>query len=254
MIEPYQAIGLVPTMWGIRQPRGHPPQPRASRPPRDRVDVAGRAGSARAPGGGPGGRAAGLQRRGARSRPRDLRARVRDRHPGPRDRRAGPPGAQVGRVRDGPGEGAPPRVPGAVLQRRLRPRPRRRGRAAPPQAGAAAAGGALGHAAQRLRPLGRALRRDARRVLSGRGHRDRAARDHDGQRGLLSRERARAGHERRGGRLPGLVPAPCERRLRGADAGARAGQQLLRHRAERRHLLPDAPTTTRRSTPSAGTR
>jgi hypothetical protein len=40
-------------------------------------------------------------------------------------------------------------------------------------------------------------------------HRDRPARDHDGQRGLLSRERARPGHERRRGRLPRLVPAPA---------------------------------------------
>ena len=47
------------------------------------------------------------------------------------------------------------------------------------------------------RPLGRALRRDARRVLSGGGHRDRPARDHDGQRGLISRERTGPGHERR---------------------------------------------------------
>ena len=60
----------------------------------------------------------------------------------------------------------------------------------------------------------------------------------DGQRGVLSRERARPGDERRGGRLPRVVPASRERCLRRADAGARAGQQLLRDRAQRRDLLP----------------
>ena len=67
-------------------------------------------------------------------------------------------------------------------------------------------------------------------------------------------ERARAGDERRRGRLPRLVPASVERRVRGADPRPRAGQQLLRDRAQRRHLLPDAPRTRRRSTRSAGTR
>ena len=56
--------------------------------------------------------------------------------------------------------------------------------------------------------------------------------------GSLSRERARAGDERRRGGLPRLVPASLERRLRGADPRPRARQQLLRDRAERRHLLP----------------
>src|SRR5919107_1324294 len=58
-------------------------------------------------------------------------------------------------------------VPGAVLQRRLHHRAVRRGDLEAPQGRAAAAGRALGDAAQRVGPLDRALRLGPGRVLSG---------------------------------------------------------------------------------------
>jgi hypothetical protein len=64
------------------------------------------------------------------------------------------------------------------------------------KAGAAAPGRALGDSAQRVRPVGRAVRPRAERVLSSRRHRHRPHRDHDGPRGVVSGERAGAGHER----------------------------------------------------------
>ena len=88
MIKPYTAVGLIPTVRGIRkrediavnlehiahmvQSGGLALQPRSA----GAADRAAR------------GRAAGLQRRGARSRSRAVRARMRDRHSRPRDRRA----------------------------------------------------------------------------------------------------------------------------------------------------------------------
>ena len=118
---------------------------------------------------------------------------VRDRHPGARDRLPRAARAAMGRVRDRAGQGPPPRVSRTLLQRRVRDRAR--GRDGDPQASqgrAATAGRALGDAAQRVGSVDRALRPRARRVLPGRRHRDRADRDHDGQRGLVSR-RTRAG-------------------------------------------------------------
>ena len=55
-------------------------------------------------------------------------------------------------------------------------------------------------------------------------------------------ERARAGDERRRGRLPRLLPAPAHRQrvLRDPEPGAGARQQLLRRGAEPGDLLPDA--------------
>ena len=94
---------------------------------------------------------------------------------------------------------------------------------------------------------------DARRLLPRGRHRDRAAGDHDGQRGLVSRERARAGYERRRGRLPGLLPAPGERRVRAADTRAGARQQHVRGCAEPRHLSPHGRLGHARSTRSAAT-
>ena len=68
-----------------------------------------------------------------------------------------------------------PEFPGPLLQRRVRDRARGRDRdPQAPQAGAAVAGRALGHPAQRVGPLDRAVRAEPRRVLPGRGHRDRA--------------------------------------------------------------------------------
>ena len=154
----------------------------------------------------PRGRPSGVHRRGARPRPRLVLTRVRDRHPGTRDRRARAAGQAVERLRDRPGQGAPSGVPRPLLQRRLRDRARGRiGRPQAPQGRAAAARRALGHAPQRLGSLDRALRLRPRRVLPGRRHRDRADRDHDGQRGVVSRERPRAGDERLRDRLPRAV-------------------------------------------------
>ena len=161
--------------------------------------------------------------------------------PGPETDALGRLAQAVGRVCDRDGEGASPRVPGPVLQRRLRDRARGRdGDPPPPQGRAAAAGRALGHAAQRLGPVGRALRREARVVLPGRRHRDRTDRDHDGERGLVPRERARAGDERMRDRLPRAIPRPRrdERDVRRAESGTRARQQHVRDRDEPRHLLP----------------
>ena len=53
----------------------------------------------------------------------DLRPRVRHRHPRPGDRLPGRAGPALERLHHGPGQGAPPGVPGPLLQRRLRHRP-----------------------------------------------------------------------------------------------------------------------------------
>ena len=134
-----------------------------------------------------------------------------------------------------------PGVPRTLLQCRVRDRARGRDRhPQAPQAGAAAAGRALGHSAQRVGPLDRAVRSGPERVLSGGRHRDRPDRDHDGQRGLLSGERARTGHERLRDRLPRPVPGAGrdERHVLGPEPGPRARQQHVRDRDEPRHLLP----------------
>ena len=162
-----------------------------------------------------------------------FRARVRDRHPRPRDRRARQARAPVERVPDRDGEGASPRVRGSVLQRRLRDRAAGRdGDPPPPQGRAAAAGRALRHAAQRLGPVDRVVRREARVVLPGRRHRNRADRDHDGERGVVPGERTRARHERMRDRLPRALPRPRgdERHVRRAESRTRARQQHVRDR------------------------
>ena len=205
MIEPYQAIGLVPTMRGIRHRDEIARQHRAHHAPDQGGVVAVQHGPAGAADRHPGRRPAGLQRRGPRPRPRDVRAGVRDRHPGPGDGRPGRAGPAVERVRDGTGQGPPPRVPRALLQRRLRAQPGRRDHPAASQGGAAAAGRALGDPAQRVGQMDRAVRPQPGRVLPGGRHRDRPARVPDGQRGLVPGERPRPGHERRRGGLPGPV-------------------------------------------------
>ena len=146
-----------------------------------------------------------------------------------------------------------PEFPGTVLQRRVRDRAR--GRDGHPQASqgrAAAPGRALGDPAQRLGSVDRALWQGARCVLSGRRHRDRADRDHDGQRGLLSRERARAGDERLRDRLPRAVPRAGrdERHVLGPEPRPGARQQHVRDRDEPRHVLPRQGLRRRRSTRS----
>jgi hypothetical protein len=59
--------------------------------------------------------------------------------------------------------------------------------------------------------VGREVREEPPGLLAGGRHGDRPARRHDGQRGLVSGERAGAGPERRRGRVPRLVPAPRHR-------------------------------------------
>ena len=251
MTEPYQAIGLVPTMWGIRRREeiaknlDHLEHLVKAAFWLGGLDLPVRLVAI------PEGALQGFTDEVMDTDHEDVRARVRDRHSGTGDRAPRRARAPVGHLRHGPGQGPPRGVPGALLQRRSRHRPAGRGDPAPSQGGAAAAGGALHDAAQRLGPLGGALRRDARRVLPGGRHRDRAAGDHDGQRGLVSRERARAGHERGRGRLPGLLPASRERRVRAADARAGARQQHVRGRAEPRHLSPHGRLGHARSTRSA---
>ena len=146
-----------------------------------------------------------------------------------------------------------PEFPGRVLQRRVRDRAR--GRNGDPQASqtrAAAAGRALGDSTQRLGSLDRALRPRAGRVLSRRRHRDRPDRDHDGQRGVVSGERARAGDERLRDRLPRAVPRAGrdERHVLGPEPGPCARQQHVRDRDEPRDLLPRQGLRRSRSTRS----
>ncbi len=166
---------------------------------------------------------------------------MRDRHPRARDRLPRTARAAMGRVCDRAGQGPPSRIPRPVLQRRVRDRAR--GRDGHPQASqgrAAAPGRALGDPAQRLGSVDRALWQGARCVLSGRRHRDRADRDHDGQRGLVPGERARAGDERLRDRLPRAVPRAGrdERHVLGSEPRPGARQQHVRDRDEPRDLLP----------------
>ena len=187
MIKPYTAVGLIPTVRGIRKRKDIKINLEHLAPPGEGRVVAVEPRSARAAHRLPRGRAAGLQRRGARPRPRAVRPRVRHRHP-----RRGDGGARrdrqgVQRLRHGPGQGAPPRPPGPVLQRRLHHQPARQGHPPALQGLAALPGRALGVPARRLRLVGREVRADPAGLLAGGGHGDRPARHHDGQRGLVSR-------------------------------------------------------------------
>src|SRR5512132_650872 len=138
MIEPYQAIGLVPTMWGIRRREDirrnleHLDHLVTASTWLGGLDLPVRLVAV------PEGALQGFNDE-VLDLDHETFARVRYRHPGSGDRRARAPGAQVGRLRDGAGQGAPSRVPRPLLQRRLRARSRRPGRAAPRQARAAAA-------------------------------------------------------------------------------------------------------------------
>ena len=140
-----------------------------------------------------------------------------------------------------PGQGSPPRVARPLLQHRLHPRRPRRADPDPLQDVAVVPGRALGLPARRVRLVDRALRTHAGRVLAGGRHAARPARHHDGQRGLLPGERPGLGDERRRGGLPGLDPAPggVERLLRDPEPGSRPGQQPLHPRPQHGHLLPD---------------
>ena len=161
--------------------------------------------------------------------------------PGPETASSATSPSQLERVHHGPGQGAPRGVPRPLLQRRLRHRP-------------AAARSILKHyKLATLYPVEHSMTphdvwdrwielygRDARRLLPGRRHGDRPPGRADGQRGLLPGERPRPGDERRRGRLPRLLPAPAHRQrvLRDPEPRPRAGQQLLRRRPQ-----PGAPTT-----------
>ena len=112
--------------------------------------------------------------------------------PGPETRLPRRPGPALERLHHGPGQGAPRGVPGPLLQRRLRDRPAGRDHPQALQAGDALPGRALGDAARCLGPAGSSCTAAAGRLLPGGGHRDRPAGRADGQRGLAIR-RTRAG-------------------------------------------------------------
>src|SRR6266446_5099474 len=221
------------------QAQGHPDQPRSPLPPGEGRLVAVEPRPAGPAHRLPGGRAAGLQRRGARSRPRDLRAGVRDRHPGRGDRGARQDREGVQRLRHGPGQGPASRLEGPLLQRRLRHQPARPGDPAALQSFAALPGRALDVPPRRLRLVGREVRAQITVVLAGSRHRDRPARHHDGQRGLLPRERTGPGPQRGGGGLPRVLSASGHRQrdLRDPEPGPCARQQHVRGRAQHGDLL-----------------
>ena len=139
MIEPYQAIGLVPTIWGIRRREDIQ---RSLEHLDHLVTASAWLGGLDLPV-----RLIAIPEgalQGFNDEVLDLDHATFAREcaidiPGPETDELGRPRPQMGCVRDGPGQGATSRVPRQVLQRRLRAEPRRRGRAAPPQGGAAPA-------------------------------------------------------------------------------------------------------------------
>ena len=125
MIKPYTAVGLIPTVRGIRKRKDIQINLEHLSPPGEgsgswlsSLDLPVRLIAV------PRGRAAGLQRRGAGPRPRAVRARVRHRHPGRGDGGPGQDRQGVRRLRHGPGQGAPSRSQGPLLQRRVHPQSR----------------------------------------------------------------------------------------------------------------------------------
>ena len=192
------------------------------------------------------GRADRVHGRGVRRAARDRGARAVHRHPRRGDRTGWRPGAAVRDLHRGAVQGALARGHARpVLQHAVRDLARRRdraqGREEPPVVPRAVV-----HAARRLRPVGRALRRRHRGVLPGPAHRrHRQPRDDLLQRRRVPRGRPRPRVQRRRGRLPAERGRPDDqRRLSGrrnvdaAEPRARALQQRLRDRAQRRSGVP----------------
>ena len=99
--------------------------------------------------------------------------------------------------------------------------------------------------------------RTLRRVLAGRRHQDRPARHHDGDGGQLSGERPRARHERRRGGLSRLDAGAVhrERRVRDFQSRPRAREQHVHRGAEYRQLSSRRPKATiSASMPAAASR
>ena len=126
MIKPYTAVGLIPTVRGIRKRKDiainleHFSHLVKAASWLSSLDLPVRLIAF------PEGALQGVQRRGARSRSRDSSRARRHRHSRRRDRvRSGKIAQRVRRVRHGAGQGAPSRSQGPVLQRRLHPRPAR---------------------------------------------------------------------------------------------------------------------------------
>ena len=164
--------------------------------------------------------------------------------PGPETDELGAPGAEVGRVHHGPGQGAPPGVPRPLLQRRLRHRPGRRGHPEAPQAGDALP---VEHSVtphdvwdRWIELYGATL--DAFFPVAD---------TEIGRLGVMMANEGSYPENARGLAMNGAevvyrasFPHRAERRLRDPDPGARARQQLLRRRAQPGDLLPDAEPTT----------
>src|SRR2546422_5936787 len=88
--------------------------------------------------------------------------------------------AGVQRLHHGAGEGPAPRPQGPLLQRRVHHQPARPGDPEALQSLAAPSGRALGVPPRRLRLVDREVRTPPRRILAGRRHRERPPRRHDG--------------------------------------------------------------------------
>ena len=155
MVEPYQALGLVPTM-PASATAARSRRTSSTCPP---IKAASRLSSLDLP-------VRSLPLRKAACRASTTRSSTwttrRSRASGhrasrPRDRR--PARWPVsGTIPDGPGQSPSSGVPWPLLQRRLHPQSRSPGDPPPRQGGPAAAGRASGHPAQRLGPVDRAIR------------------------------------------------------------------------------------------------
>ena len=258
MIEPYNAVGLVPTVRGIRkraeimrnidhlshmvkaaslavEPRPAGAADRASRRVRCRASTT----------------------RCSTSTTPPSRESARSTSPAPETEALGEICREYGVFLMAQAKARHPEWPGPLLQRRVHPRRRRASSSCTHyKIVAAVPGRALGVPARRLRLVDRALRPQPGRVLAGGRHPDRPARHHDGQRGLVPGERPRPGHERRRGGLPGVDPAPgaSQRLLRDPEPGPRARQQLVRPRPATWAPTTSPRTPRRRSTRSAAAR
>ena len=205
-VAPYMAVGLSTVVYGIaeRSTSGstwRPSRTRSTRPCRWSTSTC-RSSSSRWPRA----RSPASPTRSSTCPTRWPRRAVH-RHPRRGDRVPGPPGEAVRhlhhRAVQGPlagGDGRP------LLQHAVRHRPGGRGRAQGGQEPPLVPG-ALVHAARRLRPLGRAVRRRHRRLLPGAAHRRHRQHRHD----LLQRRRV---SRRRCAHWPSTAPRSSTGRAR----------------------------------------
>ena len=241
MIKPYTAVGLIPTVRGIRKREDiainleHLPIWCKAAAWLSSLESAG------APDRAARGRVAGLQRRGARPRPRAVRARMRDRYSrAPRPTRSAPSPAST--------------TPSSWRRpRRIIPTGRIAFSTSASSSIPRARSSCSHYKVSPLFPVEHSVcphdifdwwvekyGLHPRGVLAGGGHGNRPPRDHDGERGLVSRKCPRAGDERRGGGLSRIVSASGDRQraIRDPEPGARARQQYVYSRAQPGRVLP----------------